>query len=166
MAGVSYGIHPAQRNSNGVAISVFLLGDSSSFVSVPGTVGGACVMWDKTGQTETLTVASLAEFSFNHIHLRIMAPSNSTAKGELSLRCCHVNMIFEGVVQSQCFYTIGTFFNTDCGLGFHSVCILAQGTRSTEIKCFASFIYYANIFMKLELDFFKCVNFAPKIYFN
>lgn len=37
-----------ERNSNGAAISVFLPGDSSSFVSVPGTVGGVCVMWDKT----------------------------------------------------------------------------------------------------------------------
>lgn len=118
MAGVSYGIHPAQRNSNGVAISVFLLGDSSSFVSVPGTVGGACVMWDKTASTEALTVASSAEFSFNHAQLQILSPSNNPAKGEVSLRCCHVNMISEGVVHSQCFYTKGTFFNTDCGLGF------------------------------------------------
>lgn len=37
------------------------------------------------------------------------SPSNVVAKGEVSLRRCHVNMIFEGVAHSQCFYTIGTF---------------------------------------------------------
>lgn len=118
MAGVSYEIHPTQRNSNGVAISVFLLGDSSSFVSVPGTVGGACVMWDKTASTEALNVALLAELSFNRKLFEKLSPSNDLAKGEVSLRCCHVNMISEGVVHSQCFYTKGTFFNTDCGLSF------------------------------------------------
>lgn len=92
-------------NGNCAAISVFLLGDSSSFVSVGGTVGSGRVMWDKTAMDRALTVAPRGAWgSESADDVTVSWPT----KGEVSLRCCHVNMIFEGVACAS--YTKGTLF--------------------------------------------------------
>lgn len=159
MAGsaVSHRIQLERRHrgiaTNGAALSVFLHGDSSSFVSVQSTVGGVAVSCGTKQHRQNLWM-----WRSSRSYLSDASQSESTARGSiikaLSCQydpegwCAHTVSIQKGLflIPSECAVWDVFGLNISSGMGWFF------GPKSNALL---TFIYYGKIFMKLKWEFWE-----------